>query len=417
MEQDTDKTKKKRKKRNTLRNLIQATAKRIKITKGQSTPPILRKREKTRPDITVESGDLIRLTEEHRHGLPEDEATDYLAIKVTEAGDGSSIMTPQQGDTILQVYCDCKNPNIEDMDRCGIAIVPSNKQQDQTVVETMKRTSYRPVNQRALTLYHPDDEVDKEETEPDLLLSIPSDIDKTKMNDPTVKTRMQAWMVYGQKIPQEGEAEEDLEQMITDWMNHTTQETKAILFRLHSEKFQGATNVINCFKKFTSRFTIAKRDRDIVEFNMSRVIERNAKAGGEDYVGIVLEPRGSSTRAVLLKENQIEYLEREYDERNSTIKFDVPKEYGIPARCSITYKPKTRMMNYLKTPDVVKGYEEFMLPRITFIQMEHEILAGEGVEDQLKAKEDLKVTINLMRTLNMNKQDYETYKNENLQNE
>ena len=49
--------------------------------------------------------------------------------------------------------------------------------------------------------------------------------------------------------------------------------------------------------------------------------------------------------------------------------------------------------------------------------MEHEILNGEGVEDQLKAKEDLKITINLMRTLNMNKQDYETYKNENLQNE
>ena len=39
------------------------------------------------------------------------------------------------------------------------------------------------------------------------------------------------------------------------------------------------------------------------------------------------------------------------------------------------------------------------------------------MEDQLKAKEDLKITINLMRTLNMNKQDYETYKNENLQNE
>ena len=417
MEQDTDRTKKKRKKRNTIRNLLQATAERIKITKGQSTPPPLRKREKTRPDIIVESGDLVRLTEEHIHGLPEDDATDYLAIKVTEAGDGASIMTPQQGDTILQVYCDCKNPNSEDMDRCGIAIVPSNKQQDQTVIDSMLRAKYRPVNQRALTLYHPDDEVEKKETEPDLLLSIPSDIDKTKMNDTTVKTRMQAWMVYGQKIPQEGEAEEDLEQMITDWMNHTTQETKAILFRLHSEKFQGATNVINCFKKFTSRFTIAKRDRDIVEFNMSRVIERNAKAGGEDYVGIVLEPRGSSTRAVLLKENQIEYLEREYDERNSTIKFDVPKEYGIPARCSITYKPKTRMMNYLKTPDVVKGYEEFMLPRITFLQMEHEILAGEGVEDQLKAKEDLKITINLMRTLNMNKQDYETYKNENLQNE
>ena len=75
------------------------------------------------------------------------------------------------------------------------------------------------------------------------------------------------------------------------------------------------------------------------------------------------------------------------------------------------------MMNYLKTPEVVKGYEEFMLPRITFLQMEHEILNGEGVEDQLKAKEDLKITINLMRTLNMNKQDYETYKNENLKNE
>ena len=417
MEQDTDKTKKKRKKRNTIRNLLQATAKRIKITKGQSTPPPLRKREKTRPDIIVESGDLVRLTEEHIHGLPEEDATDYLAIKVTEAGDGAAIMTPQQGDTILQVYCDCENPNIEDMDRCGIAIVPGNKQQDQTVIDSMKRAQYRPVNQRALTLYHPDDEVEKKETEPDLLLSIPSDIDKTKMNDPTVKTRMQAWMVYGQKIPQEGEAEEDLEQMIADWMNHTTQETKAILFRLHSEKFQGATNVINSFKKFTSKFTIAKRDRDIVDFNMSRVIEKNTKAGGEDYVGIVLEPRGSSTRAILLKESQIEYLEREYDERDSTIKFDVPKEYGIPARCSITYKPKTRMMNYLKTPEVVKGYEEFMLPRITFLQMEHEILAGEGVEDQLKAKEDLKITINLMRTLNMNKQDYETYKNENLKNE
>ena len=122
----------------------------------------------------MESGDLVRLTEEHIHGLPEDDATDYLAIKVTEAGDGAAIMTPQQGDTILQVYCDCKNPNIEDMDRCGIAIVPGNKQQDQTVIDSMKRARYRPVNQRALTLYHPDDEVDKKETEPDLLLSIPS---------------------------------------------------------------------------------------------------------------------------------------------------------------------------------------------------------------------------------------------------
>ena len=82
MEQDTDKTKKKRKKRNTIRNLLQATAKRIKITKGQSTPPPLRKREKTRPDIIVESGDLVRLTEEHIHGLPEEDATDYLVVTI-----------------------------------------------------------------------------------------------------------------------------------------------------------------------------------------------------------------------------------------------------------------------------------------------------------------------------------------------
>ena len=184
MEQDT---KRKRKKRNILRNLIEATAKRIEKSRGNSTPPVFRKREKARPDITVESGDLVRLTEEHVHGKPEDEATDYLAIKVEEAGDGCSIMRPQQGDTILQVYCNCGNPNLEDIDRTAIAIVSSNKQQDQTVIDAMKRTSgYKPVNQRALSLYHPDDEMNsKEDTKPDLLLSIPSDIDKTKMDNPT----------------------------------------------------------------------------------------------------------------------------------------------------------------------------------------------------------------------------------------
>ena len=133
MEQDIDKTERRRTARKKLGNLLKDVAKRMTKSKGQVTPTVLINRERVRPNITIESGKPVRLTEAHVHGAPEDDATDYLAIKVMEAGDGTTIMRPQKGDSVVQIFCDCENPNLEDIDRTAIAIVTNNKQQDQTI--------------------------------------------------------------------------------------------------------------------------------------------------------------------------------------------------------------------------------------------------------------------------------------------
>ena len=162
MEQDIDKTERRRTGRRSLAKLLRDVTRRVKKNKGTVTPTVLRNRERSQPNITIESGTEVKLTEAHTHGAPEDDATDYLAIKVMEAGDGKTIMRPQKGDSVVQVFCDCINPNLEDIDRTAIAVV-TNRKQDQTVTDALKVTnSYKPVNQRGISLYHPDDELTNE---------------------------------------------------------------------------------------------------------------------------------------------------------------------------------------------------------------------------------------------------------------
>ena len=98
--------------------------------------------------------------------------------------------------------------------------------------------------------------------------------------------------------------------MAIKWTKHTTQETKAILFRLHQEKFQGATNIFDCFLAFNRQLSITNQDLGAVEFNIDQQIKKNEKEDDEDYVGILLEPIQGATKATLTKEGRINQQEK-----------------------------------------------------------------------------------------------------------
>ena len=193
MEQDTNRIERGRTGRMRLRDFVNDIKKRIKKSDGSITPESTRRKEKHRPNIIIKSGEAIRLTEAHTHGGQEDKATDYLALKFVNTKDGKSFLRPQNGDAVVQVFCDCENPNMEDINRTAIAVGSDKKVRDKKVLEALKvSNNFRPVNQRGISLHHPDDElINKDETKPDLLVSIPEQVDKTKLNEPGVKTRMQ----------------------------------------------------------------------------------------------------------------------------------------------------------------------------------------------------------------------------------
>ena len=403
-----------------MRNLVNDLRKKIKRTQGLGTPEPIRRREPDRPDITIRSGGTIRLTEAHVHGEEDEEPTNYLAIKVTETRNGQDIVRPKKGDAVVQVFCDCKHPELEDITRTAIAVASNRQKRDKTAVDALKTNNFRPVNQRGISLHHPNDElINEDKARPDLLVSIPEQVDKMNLDDPATKQRMIIWIAEGAKELKEGE-EEDLEEMAINWAKHTTQETKAILFRLHQEKFQGATNIFDCFLAFNRQLSITNQDLGAVEFNINLQIEKNEKENDEDYVGILLEPIQGATRAMLLKEGLINQLEEMYNDEDTftvnTIRFELAQKYGLPARCKISYKPKTQITR-LRPQWSLKHYDEFLLPRITFIMMEYEILNTPGVKGLIEANKDVDKAINLMRNMNLNKQDYISYKEENKLNE
>ena len=403
-----------------VRNLVKDLRKKVKRTQGQGTPEIIRRREPNRPDITLGPGGTIRLTEAHIHGEEDEEPTNYLAIKVTETRNGQDIVRPKKGDAVVQVFCDCEYPELEDITRTAIAVPSNGQKRDKTTVDALKTNKYRPVNQRGISLHHPDDElINEDKAKPDLLVSIPEQVDKMNLNDPNTKQRMIIWIAEGDKELKEGE-EEDLEEMAINWTKHTTQETKAILFRLHQEKFQGATNIFDCFLAFNRQLSITNQDLGAVEFNIDQQIKKNEKEDDEDYVGILLEPIQGATRATLLKEGLINQLEEMYNDEDTftvnTIRFELAQKYGLPARCKISYKPKTQITR-LRPQWSLKHYDEFLLPKITFIMMEYEILNTPGVKGLIEANADVDKAINLMRNMNLNKQDYIAYKEENKLNE
>ena len=403
-----------------VRNLVKDLRKKVKRTQGEGTPESIRRREPDRPDITLGPGGTIRLTEAHIHGEKDEEPTNYLAIKVTETRNGQDIVRPKKGDAVVQVFCDCKHPELEDITRTAIAVASNRQKRDKTAVDALKTNNFRPVNQRGISLHHPDDElINEDKARPDLLVSIPEQVDKMKLDDPNTKQRMIIWIAEGEKELKEGE-EEDLEEMAINWTKHTTQETKAILFRLHQEKFQGATNIFDCFLAFNRQLSITNQDLGAVEFNIDQQIKKNEKEDDEDYVGILLEPIQGATRAILLKEGLIDQLEEMYNDEDTftvnTIRFELAQKYGLPAKCKISYKPKTQITR-LRPQWSLKHYDEFLLPKITFIMMEYEILNTPGVKGLIEANTDVDKAINLMRNMNLNKQDYISYKEENKLNE
>ena len=403
-----------------MQNLVNDLRKKIKKTKSEGTPEFIRKREPDRPDFTLGPGGTIRLTEAHVHGEEDDEPTNYLTIKVTGTRNGQDIVRPKKGDAVVQVFCDCKHPELEDITRTAIAVASNRQKRDKAAVDALKTNNFRPVNQRGISLHHPDDElINEDKAKPDLLVSIPAQVDKMNLDDPATKQRMIIWIAEGARELKEGE-EEDLEEMAINWARHTTQETKAILFRIHREKFQGATNIFDCFLAFNRQLSITNQDLGAVEFNIDLQIKKNEKEDDEDYVGILLEPIQGATRATLLKEGLINQLEEMYNDEDTftvnTIRFELAQKYGLPARCKISYKPKTQITR-LRPQWSSKHYDEFLLPKITFIMMEYEILNTPGVKGLIEANTDVDKAINLMRNMNLNKQDYISYKEENKLNE
>ena len=197
-------------------------------------------------------------------------------------------MRPKKGDAVVQVFCDCKHPELEDITRTAIAVASNRQKRDKAAVDALKTNNFRPVNQRGISLHHPDDElINEDKAKPDLLVSIPAQVDKMNLDDPATKQRMILWIAEGARELKEGE-EEDLEEMAINWARHTTQETKAILFRIHREKFQGATNIFDCFLAFNRQLSITNQDLGAVEFNINLQIKKNEKEDDEDYVGILL---------------------------------------------------------------------------------------------------------------------------------